>query len=410
MSKEFFLGRQPILDRDGEIFAYEILFREPGAVQANVLDNNAATSRVLVNTLQNIGLEPILGDKSGFINADETIILGGTIELLPKDNLVIEILETTKVDDLLINRVREYRELGYHFALDDLVFDDEYYLVFHKLFDLVDYIKVDYMFCDKSKLPRNMARFKKLNVKTLAEKVETNEDYEFCKEIGFDLFQGYYFSKPVIISEKSIDPSKTAVVQLINLLKQDADVSKLEKVMKSYPDLYINLLKFMNSSAFFTRGNITSVKHAIAMLGRENLSKWLYLILYAGPNSDKFDNPLLMTAQVRAKLMESICSRSSEVRGKSESGYLVGLISLLDAVFNRDLKEVVKQFNIGNEIKNAVVFKEGVLGFVLKTVEYYEKDDINNLTENFERLGLTFLDFQEIAIESFSWAEKLVGE
>jgi len=407
MNKEFFIGRQPILNRDGEIFAYEILFREPGATEARITSNSAATARVLINTIQNIGLDSILNGKKGFINADDELIMDGVIDILPKESFVIEILETTKVTDALINRVIKYKNEGYSFALDDLVFDDKYYQAFHKLFSVVDYIKVDYLFCDKTKLGKNMQRFKKLDVQLLVEKVETVEDYELCKRIGFDLFQGYYFSKPVIISEKSIDPSRAAVVQLINMMNNDDDCSKLEQVVKNYPELYINLLKFMNSSAFFMREDITSVKHAINMMGRGNFSKWLYLILYAGPEGDDFDNPLLGMAQVRAKIMEGLSLKFSKDSAKADKAYLVGLISLMDAVFKRDIKDIVNEFNISRDIKASVVTKKGELGDMLQAVIYYETDDIENLMVKFDELGISFSDFHDIAIDSFCWVGKM---
>jgi len=354
-----------------------------------------------------MGLDSLLCGKKGFINADESIIMEGLMEILPKENFVIEILETTQVTQELIEQIQKYKDMGYSFALDDLVLSKEYYEMFKSLFLIVDVIKVDYLFCDKERLKKNMPIFKKLKVMMLAEKVETLEDYEFCKDAGFDLFQGYYFAKPVVLSQKSIDPSKAATVQLINLIKNEADVSELEDVIKSYPDLYLNLLRFMNSAAFFTKGNITSIKHAMAMLGRENLAKWLYLILYAGPNNDSFDNPVLMTAQVRAKMMESLYCQSKDSCREEGSAYLVGLISLMDVVFNRNIEDVVKEFNIDKSIKEAVTAKSGELGKLLNIVLEYEKDDMKSLQGDIGKVGINFDKFGEIVLESFEHAGEL---
>lgn len=404
MSTEFFIGRQPILDRDGHIYAYELLFRQAGENVANVTDNSAATARVLINAIQNIGLETLLGGKYGFINADEHIILDGALDILPKEQFVIEILETTNVTPELVQRVTEYGEAGYTFALDDMILSKEYYDTFKTLFRVVDYIKVDYMFCDKNVLPKHVEVFKKMKVKLLAEKVETQEDFKLCADMGFDLFQGYFFARPVVITSKSLDPSKAATVQLINMLRQDADASELEKIIKNYPDLYINLLKFMNSAAFFTRGQVTSIKHAMAMLGRENLGKWLYLILYAGPGNDSFDNPLLVTAQVRARAMENLCMQSNTSSDKAGEAYLVGLLSLMDVVFNMKIEDVLKQFNLSDEIKDAVVKKNGVLGLILKTVMDYERDNVLMMEKHFNLLGINNRIFNEVMLDSFNYA------
>ncbi|ADD69629.1 diguanylate phosphodiesterase [Denitrovibrio acetiphilus DSM 12809] len=410
MNKEFYIGRQPILDARGHIYAYELLFRQAGEVTAKILDNSSATARVLINAIQNIGLGTLLSGKLGFINVDEHIILEGTLDILPKDNFVIEILETTKVTDELIEKIKFYQEQGYRFALDDMVLSKEYYAMFSRLFTMVDVIKVDYMLCNKENLKVNMQIFKRLRAQLLAEKVETQADYEFCRELGFDLFQGYFFAKPVTISSKSVDPSKAATLQLISMLKKDAEASALEKVIKNYPDLYINLLKFMNSAAFFTKGHITSIKHAMALLGRENLTKWLYLILYAGPGMDSFDNPLLMTAQIRARAMENICVKGHVAPDKAGEAYLVGLMSLMDAVFNKTKEDVMKEFNLDTEIKDAVISHKGMLGKILKTIEDYEKDNIIMLDEHFKALGIKVGSFNEIMLDSFNYACTISGD
>ena len=403
---DFYIGRQPILDEKGLIFAYEILYRSQGHTGASVTDNAAATARVLINAMQNFGLEKLLGGKKGFINAEESTILDGAIDLLPKESFVIEILESTVVSRKLLDKIRYYIGKGYKFALDDVDFTQNYMSTFEELFPIVDYIKVDYMLSDKTSLEQNLRALSGTKAKKLAEKVETREEYESCRRMGFNLFQGYYFAKPVVISQKSVDPSRAATIQLINMLRGDAEPNELEKVIKSYPDLYLNLLKFMNSSAFFTRGVITSIKHAMAMLGRVNLTKWLYLILYAGPNNDSQSNPVLITAQVRAKTMERLCQVSPRIKKKADSAYLVGLMSLLDVIFNREINDVVKEFNVDEEVKIAVTKQEGDLGLLLKTVKCYESDDVCEIADCFGLLQISFEEFNKVMLESYDYTEK----
>ncbi|MCD8553884.1 EAL domain-containing protein [Seleniivibrio sp.] len=403
---DFYIGRQPILDEKGLIFAYEVLYRSHGQTGASVTDNAAATARVLINAMQNFGLEKLLGGKKGFINADESTILDGAIDLLPKETFVIEILESTKMSQKLIDKILYYMGKGYKFALDDMEFTKEYIGTFKELFPVVDYIKVDYMLSDRTILEQNMKLLSGVKAKKLAEKVETQEEYESCRRMGFDLFQGYYFAKPIVISQKSVDPSRAATIQLINMLRSDAEPNELEKVIKSYPDLYINLLKFMNSSAFFTRGVITSIKHAMAMLGRVNLTKWLYLILYAGPNNDSQSNPVLITAQVRAKTMERLCQVSPNINKKADSAYLVGLMSLLDVIFNREIEDIVREFNVDEEVKIAVTKQQGDLGLLLKTVKCYESDDVCEIVDCFGLLQISFEEFNRVMMESYDFTDK----
>ncbi|TCK61759.1 EAL and HDOD domain-containing protein [Seleniivibrio woodruffii] len=403
---DFYIGRQPILDDRGRIYAYELLFRSHGSsASAAVTDNTSATARVLINMLQNFGIERLLGGKKGFINTDESLIMDGAIDLLPKELFVIEVLETTKLSRQLLDKIKYYISKGYVFAMDDLEFTKDYFDRYRELIPMVHYIKVDYMLADKNTLEKNVSIIKGLKAKMLAEKVETNEDFEKCKGLGFDLFQGYFFAKPVVMSQKSVDPSKAAIIQLINMLRGDAEATELEKVIKHYPELYINLLKFMNSSAFFTKGTITSIKHAMAMLGRANLTKWLYLMLYADPKSDTFNNPLLETAQLRGKTMEMLCQTSKVIGNKSDSAFMVGLMSLLDAIFNRDIREVMNEFNVDDEIKLAVTEHRGELGLLLKTVKCFESDDVCELVDCFGILKISFEDFNRIMMECYDWTD-----
>lgn len=406
MMSDFYIGRQPILDEKGRIYAYELLFRSHSSSSvAAVTDNTSATARVLINMLQNFGIERMLGGKKGFINTDESLIMDGAIDLLPKELFVIEVLETTQLSRQLLDKIRYYIAKGYVFAMDDLEFTKEYFDRYRELIPMVHYIKVDYMLADKSALEKNINIIKGLKAKMLAEKVETVEDFEKCKKLGFNLFQGYFFAKPIVMSQKSVDPSKAAIIQLINMLRGDAEASELEKVIKHYPELYINLLKFMNSSAFFTKGTITSIKHAMAMLGRANLTKWLYLMLYADPKSDTFNNPLLETAQLRGKTMEMLCQTSKVIGNKTDSAFMVGLMSLLDAIFNRDIKEVMSEFNVDDEIKLAVTEHKGELGLLLKTVKCFESDDVCELVDCFGILKISFEDFNRIMMECYDWTD-----
>ncbi len=401
----FFIGRQPIIDRKEQIYGYEVLFRSEVSARADVTDNRLATARVLVNVLQNFSIETILGPHRGFINVDDKMILDGTLDILPKDKLVFEILETSDINIDVIDKIIEYNEKGYSFALDDLEFTKKYFMTFKDIFGLVDYIKVDYLLCDKAQLFQNIDTLKKYKAKLLAEKVETAEDHTVCRELGFDLFQGYYFAKPTVISQKAVDPSKAATIHLINMLRKDANVKDVEGVIKAHPDLYINLMKFMNSAAFFTQSDIKSIKHAITLIGRNNLTKWLYLILYAGTNNDSFSNPLLLTAQLRAKAMELMCEKSARYRNCAESAYIAGIMSLLDVVFNRELKDIVNEFHIDPEIKKAVVDFEGDIGIMLKILKYYEADDVQMLLKSLQTVSMSIDEFNNIMTECYSHSE-----
>ncbi|MGE4498704.1 MAG: EAL and HDOD domain-containing protein, partial [Deferribacterales bacterium] len=363
MSERIFVGRQPILDINGNIYAYEILFRNAEKNVAEIDDNLSATSSVLLHLLQNFGIETLLGSKKGFINIDESVIDEDIIALLPADKTVLEILETTRVTSGLVDKIRDYGRQNYSFALDDFIFTESHAENFRPLLGDVNFIKVDIRSVSKMQIIKNMDYLKSMNVHLLAEKVENREEFEFCKKLGFQYFQGYYFAKPLVVSaKKGIDPSMAGVISLINILRdEDSTMEFIAREMKNYPAINLNLLKFINSSAFFLKSDITSIKHAAALLGRNNLSKWLTLLLYASKGGmDPSENPLMQTAHERASTMEKIAEKSC--RELREKAFLTGLLSLLDVILEAPFEAFIEQFNVSPDIKEAVMGKENRLG------------------------------------------------
>lgn len=406
MNKDFFIGRQSILDKHENIFAYEMLYRSSDMGSAFVNDNLEATSQVMLNIMQNFGLDKLLGDKKGFINIDESVINEGVIELIPKDKFVLEILETSKIDESTINKIINLKAEGYIFALDDFVLTKEYLSNFQQLVKFVDYIKVDYMDTDKSLLNKYMSFLKSVPAKLLAEKVENREEFEACVDLGFDYFQGYYFAKPNVVKKSNVEPGKTAIVRLVSMIRQDCDVAEIEKVLKQFPELNINLLKFINSSAFFLKTTVSSIRHAISLIGRANLTKWLSLLLYAGVNNPVFDNnPLMQTVVSRAKTMEMLAAKSCKSKDSQktiERAYLCGLMSLMDVVFNKPLDEFINDFNLDSEITDAILYKGGTLGKLLKVIIKLETYDLSGLDAQLDELGLDFETLKECRLNSLS--------
>ncbi len=407
MSDRIFVGRQPILDSNGNIYAYEILFRNAEKNIAEIDDNLSATSSVLLHLLQNFGIETLLGAKKGFINIDESVIDEDIIALLPADKTVLEILETTKVTDDLVDKIKDYGKQNYSFALDDFIFTESHAETFRPLFGDVSFIKVDIRSVSKMQIIKNMDSLKAMNVRLLAEKVETRDEFEFCKKLGFEYFQGYYFAKPLVVSaKKGIDPSMAGVISLINILRDDNSTMEfIAREMKNYPAINLNLLKFINSSAFFLKSDITSIKHAAALLGRNNLSKWLTLLLYASKgNMDPCENPLMQTAHERASTMEKIAEKSC--RELKEKAFLTGLLSLLDVILEAPFEAFIDQFNVSTDIKEAVMGTENKLGKLLKLAIMLERNEIDEAMTLLREFNLTLADAAEVRMESFVTKDK----
>jgi EAL and modified HD-GYP domain-containing signal transduction protein len=380
------IGRQPILNRAGKIFGYELLFRNGSVNGAMVTDNTQATASVMVNALNNIGITRLIGDKMGFINVDDRVLDSGIVELLPSSMTVLELLETVEIDERVLTLCSETRKKGYRFALDDLV---AYEAVVESMFRIASYVKVDLMGTDRKELPNLVGRLKKHDVKLLAEKVETQEDFEVCRGLGFDYFQGYFFEKPSIISAKSISPTQMVLLQLSRILAREEEFFVIETLFRKNPELHIKLLQFMNSAAFYTAQKINSIRQAISLLGYRNLQKWVTLLLFAGEGYDTRSAPLFERAVVRGRMMELLAARITRDNSATDMAFITGVLSLVDALFQTPLEDILNDFNLTEEIHGALLHRHGVLGEIITIIETLEQENYGELLARLRDVHMT---------------------
>ena len=293
ISDDFFLARQPILGRDQCLVAYELLFRTAGACEANVTDQASATAAVISHASQ-LGMDAVLGGRLAFLNVDEVVLMSDFVRFLPHETVILEILETVKATPELIARVEELRGLGFRFALDDVIADSE---DVSKLFDLAEVIKIDLKGVEGAKLKRLVAKFSGHKKKLLAEKVETLEEFQNCLELGFDYFQGFYFARPAILTGKKIAPSELVILRLLDLINSDADNGEIEMAVKRDASVGLNLLRLVNTPAAGAGGGrINTLNEALTRLGRDQLQRWLQILLYSKRGAGvTLDSPLLPT-------------------------------------------------------------------------------------------------------------------
>ncbi|MCX7966030.1 MAG: EAL domain-containing protein, partial [Syntrophorhabdaceae bacterium] len=226
--EKVYVGRQPILHKNETIFGFELLFRTGAAKSANVLDGTSATAAVLVHSLNDLGLNNLIGKKRGFINVNFEILSSGFCELLPSEHTVFEILEDVEVTHSLIELCKSLKSRGYKIALDDFTYDES----LKPLIEIADFIKVDIMAYKKEDLPGLLKILKQYPVRFLAEKVETKEDFSFCARLGFELFQGYFFEKPSIIEGSTISSSQLILLELFNELSRESDIEIIDRLFK----------------------------------------------------------------------------------------------------------------------------------------------------------------------------------
>ena len=408
-SDDFFLARQPILGRDQCLVAYELLFRTEGALEANVTDHASATAAVISHASQ-LGMETVLGGRLAFLNVDEVVLMSDFVRFLPHDNVILEILETVKATPELVARVVELRELGFKFALDDVIAASDNV---NKLFDLADVIKIDLKGVNRDKLPALVRKFSGHQKKLLAEKVETVEEFDECMELGFDYFQGFYFARPTIMSGKKIAPTELVILRLLDLINSDADDSEIEMAVKRDASVGLNLLRLVNTPAADTTSHIDSLGEAIHTLGRDRLQRWLQILLYSKPGGTvELNSPLLQMASTRGKLMELMAQHLRPgMRAYADTGFTVGIMSLMDALFSMSMQDVLETVEVPDDVRAALLERAGELGDMLRVVELLENPNEGPaLTKALKKLGIKVRQVREIELRAFEWVNELAHE
>ncbi len=411
MQAEIYLGRQPILDGRQNVVAYELLFRSGQTATSGVTDDKLATSTVIVNTISQLGIDNVLDKQSGFINVSYELLMSDVLELLPRERIVLEILETVEIDDRVIERCRELKSMGFRLALDDF----EYAPVYDPLFDVVDIIKFDVMLSDAQTIEQTLKVLKRWpRLQLLAEKVEDLEQFERYRQLGFALFQGYFFAKPAILSGKKNNPNQMTLMRVLSLLMADGEIPEIERIFKESPNLTLGLLRLVNSVGMGMRNKIGSLHQALVVLGRRQLLRWVQLLLYAQDDGGTATSPLMQLAATRAKTMELLSQCHSDQRHHSEDArdvaFMTGILSLVDALLGKRMDEVLGQLGLVDEVKNAVLRREGFPGLLLALVEKSEAGDFAAATTLLEQLNLGWLDLHRSTQEAMQWVSSLGEE
>lgn len=395
MAENVYIARQPIVTADNSVHGYELLFRslqDDGSVKASFSDEMIATTRVVVNALNHIGIQELVGDNLAFVNIDEELLQDDILLSFPKERFVIELLEHIVVNDKVIARVKELKELGYTIALDDAHCGADFIKNFGPLFPLVDIIKLDVSIIDTDIIKSRIGEFGALKCQLLAEKVETKEQFEFYKGLGCTLFQGYFFAKPDVVIKKALDPAYKKIFQLINLLDKDVSVDEISIAFEEAPEVTVQLLRFMNTGSLGLRSNIRSIAHAITLLGKRPLKQWLLLIAFSksgDQTGDGFSSPLLALAQSRAKLMAELMRKYSDDKKAPFEAALVGVLSLFDVLTGVSMQTVLSEFNMDEDIESALLKHKGELGTMLALAEAIEEFDIEKANFLLTNLNLS---------------------
>jgi EAL and modified HD-GYP domain-containing signal transduction protein len=406
---KFFLGRQPILDIRQEIVGYELLFRSTEKNYSEYENQDQASMSVISSALANFGLNNVLGDKDGFINVTHDVLFSDMVEVLPPRQTILELLESVELTDVVKERCRQLKQKNYRIALDDHVYSPEH----HDLYRFADIVKIDLLETDPADLPGIVAALRQFPVKLLAERIETMERFQDCLELGFELFQGYFFERPVVLKRKGLEPSRMAMLRLLGNLQGDTDFGKIEEIFRDHPELSYNMLKLVNSVHMGLREKIKSLRHAIMLLGLGKLRRWVQLAIFASADSRGINNPLLEMAAVRGRLLEYLVMEHCHLPRGSEqvdSAFMLGILSLVDVLFETPLEGIVGELRLNDEIAAALLNREGELGALLALAETLEQTNFGEIHHLTETCGIPVASLLAAQLDAFNWRTSIAQD
>jgi c-di-GMP phosphodiesterase len=393
--QDIYIGRQPIFDRDLKVYAYELLFRSGTQNHAGDFDGDQATSQVIVNAFIEIGLEQIVGPHLAFINLTRSFVTTQAPLPFPKDRVVLEVLESIRPDAEVIAGVRDLAAQGYSVALDDFVFHED----LRPIIEVATFVKIDLMSLSREQLDEHVRLLRRYDVKLLAEKIETQEEFEHCKQLGFDYFQGYFLSRPNIVQSTQLPPNRLAVLQLLAKLQDpQSDAADIETLISQDVALSYKLLRYINSAFFAFPKKIESLRQAVVYLGTQAIKTWVSLLVVAGLGNKPAE--LVSQAMQRAKMCELLAKTAK--RPHTETYFTVGLFSLLEALMDTPLEKILESLPFTDEIRRALLQQEGLYGEALSCAIAYEKGDF--LRAHFDRLAPS--QMTDIYLASARWADQ----
>ncbi len=402
---ESFIARQPIFDTRQKVYGYELLFRSGLDNVFRSSDPDQATSKVLTDSLALFNMSTLTGGKRGFINITRDILLKDYLHLIPKDQIVVEILETIQPEPEVIEACQRLKKAGYLLAMDDFIYSDAY----KPLVDLADFIKVDFLQTGEEECQALIRRCESRGIRFLAEKVENFKTFDEAKKIGYSYFQGYFFSKPTVLSQKDIPKFKLHYMRILREIhRPEMEFGRLGEYIKQEVSLSYKLLRYINSAFFSLRNQITSIKQALVLLGEKEIKNWISLVALAGMGNDKPEE-LAVQSIIRAKFCQVLAPYAGLAQ-KAEDLFLLGLLSMIDAFLDRPMEEVLKEIPIDDEIKKALLGFASPMGKVYHFVRAYEKGDWETVNQQRLHFGINEAVLPRLYFTSVEWGQKCFQE
>ncbi len=405
---DVFVGRQPIFDESDRLFAYELLYRSGATATAayGASIDQMCTDTVL-HTLMTIGIGPLTGGTLAFVNLTRDFLLGRLYELFEPSTVMIELLETVEPDEEVVRACERLVSQGYSLALDDFVNRPGY----EPLLKLASVVKIDVLGQSEAELKRAADELRPYGVRLLAERVETSEVRDVCRRLGYTLFQGYFYSRPQIVSHRELGVEHSTLVRLMNLVDEPATAdADIEQAFKGDPSLSYKLLRIANSAAFSGR-EVSSIGFALRMVGRKPLHRWLTLLFVSSMAARSgISRELVLAALARGRLSELIGERGAQARGLRPGMvatgplFLTGLFSLLDVLLRMPMDGVLSRMSIASDVKAALLTRSGPYAATLALVEAQERGDWDAVADASAAIGIAAQAVSADYTEALGWA------
>jgi EAL and modified HD-GYP domain-containing signal transduction protein len=379
----FYITKIPVLDSHQKIFAYYLTVKD--------VEDRPVSVNVLADLLVNVNIDKISGNYPVFLRVDPEVLEHDILDYLP-ENKVIFLLNPDSITPETKQIIKELKNIGFRFAF-----------VYNEHFENIKDI-ADFLFVRESEINSEVYIYKD---KAVITDIYSTEDYQNLLKEGFRYFKGDFIFKPSTIVEKKIDPSRLAIMELFTKVRESFNPKEIEEIIKRNPDLSISLLKYVNSAAFSFRNKITSIRHAISILGQRNLLQWLLLFLYRSGEDEGYAETLLEVSAERGKTMEILADQLKLPDEEVEKAFLIGILSLSDKLLGISPEKLVAELNLDEEIVRAIVKKEGVLGKLLNIVEKTEEGKIVDVADTIKELGLSLNDIMSAQLKAFAWFEEV---
>jgi len=397
-----FIGRQPILDRSQKTYGYELLFRDGPENAFNGHDADQATMKVIDTSIGQMGIQRITGGRRAFINFTRRLLLEDYGSLLPRDQVVIEILETITPDADITASCRRLKDAGYTLALDDF----HYAPAYEPLLEIVDIIKVDLSASDDRERLHFAETYLPRNIKLIAERVETQAEFEQTKAMGYSYFQGYFFSKPVVLTAEKPPESKLARLQLLmEINRPEFNFNQAEEIIKHDPTLSVKLFRYINSAIFGMLREIKSIRQALTLLGEKNIRKWCTILVISSLADDK-PPELLKQAIVRARFCELLAGSAGQT-GADQELFMTGMFSLLDTMLDQAMPDLLADLPLSKAVKETLLGEPTRFQDIFNLVIAFETGNWDQIETHANSLHIQSEVLPEFQQEAFAWADSI---